>query len=91
MLYVYVSTHCVGCRQALSLVEWLCEQRPCIPVRVVDVDAEGDALPREVIGTPMYLWDRQVLFMGNPTHDELLRRVDHHWQTQSAQPLCGMV
>ena len=76
MLYVYVSSHCRGCATAQQLITQLRTMRPQVPVTVVDLSGGGDTIPDNVIGTPMYLWNGRVLFMGNPDVTELLQRVD---------------
>jgi hypothetical protein len=76
MLYIYVSTHCPGCVTARRLAARLLELRPQLSLHVIDVDRVRDTIPANVIGTPMYLWESGVLFMGNPDLVELLERVD---------------
>lgn len=75
MLTIYTSLHCRGCARAKLLVQQVRSLRPAAPVRVVDLDGES-VWPVQVIGTPMYLWNQQVLFMGNPGIEELLARLD---------------
>jgi hypothetical protein len=53
--------------------------RPHVQISMVDMESPGIPIPAHVIGTPMYLWDDKVLFMGNPDLPELLERVDTCW------------
>lgn len=75
MLRIYLSTHCRGCSTAFHLAERFRTQRPDVPLAVVDVDDPHADVPANVIGTPMYLWHKRVLFLGNPSETELLERV----------------
>jgi len=75
MLRVYVSAHCLACRTAIQRAERLEALRPEVPVTVVDVEAPDAVVPRKVIGTPIYMWNDRVVFMGNPSEQELLDRV----------------
>lgn len=75
MLKLYVSAHCLGCNTARERVDQLQALRPEVPVTIVDVEAPGADVPRNVIGTPIYTWNDRVVFMGNPSEQELLERV----------------
>jgi hypothetical protein len=74
MLRIYVSAQCPGCDTARARLERLRAERPDIPALLVDVAAPGAAAPR-VIGTPIYTWRERILFLGNPSEQELLERV----------------
>ena len=75
MLRVYVSAHCLACNTAIQRAKRLQALRPEVPVTVVDVEASDAEVPRNVIGTPIYRWNDRVVFMGNPSEEELLDRV----------------
>ncbi len=75
MLRIYVSAHCIGCGTALRLADHVHVMHPDVPLMVVDVDNPAEDVPSKIIGTPIYTWNNDVLFMGNPSEAELLRRV----------------
>ncbi len=75
MLKIYVSAHCLGCNTARQRAEQLRTLRPEVPVTLVNVEAPDADVPRKVIGTPIYTWNDRVVFMGNPSEQELLDRV----------------
>jgi hypothetical protein len=75
MLRIYIADHCRSCSTAFQLAERLQIERPNVPLDIVDVDDPEADVPANVIGTPMYLWNDRVLFMGNPSELELLQRV----------------
>jgi hypothetical protein len=75
MLRIYISDHCLSCSTAFQRAEQLQIERPDVPWDIVDVDDPEADVPAKVIGTPMYLWNDYVLFMGNPGESELLQRV----------------
>lgn len=81
MLRIYISQHCRGYSTALELSRRLKRLRPHLPIVLIDVDgplpaSEGDPDIR-VVGTPTYVWDHHILFLGNPSEEELLARIDH--------------
>ncbi len=75
MLRIYVLAQCLGCTIARERAQRLRTLRPEVPVTLVDVEAPDADLPRNVIGTPTYTWNDRVVFMGNPSEQELLERV----------------
>ncbi len=75
MLRVYVSAHCLVCQTAILRAKQLQALRPELPVTVIDVEAPDADVPHNVIGTPIYTWNERVVFMGNPSDQELLERV----------------
>lgn len=75
MLRIYIAAHCWGCDTARQRAEQLRERRPDVAVELVDVEVPGVAVPPQVIGTPIYTWNDQVVFRGNPSEQELLDRV----------------
>ncbi len=75
-LRVVVSAGCATCRFALKLVESVHRLRPRQPVEVIDLDDRGVPVPAGVIGTPTYLLGERVVWLGNPTLDELLATLD---------------
>jgi hypothetical protein len=66
-LEVLVSAGCRSCDQALQLVETFRDTHPHVPVRVTDVDEPGWVPPPGFVGTPMFLADGRILFLGNPS------------------------
>lgn len=76
-LRIYVAPGCAGCRTALDIAETVRHARPHQPIEVIDLAAQPDnPLPPGVVGTPTYLLDSDVISLGNPALDELLRRLD---------------
>lgn len=74
MLHIFVAEHCPGSPTARRRAAWLREQAPDIPVAVVDIGAPGVAVPPAVFGTPTYTWNDRIIFLGNPSDQELLER-----------------
>ncbi len=76
MLKIYVSEHCLNCDTARQRGAYLEQVRPDVPVVVVDVEDPASDVPPRIIGTPIYTWNDRVMFMGNPSEQELLERVE---------------
>ena len=70
-LEVLVSVNCIGCAQALALVEQFRTSHPQVPVRITDVDQPGWGAPAGFVGTPMYLTGGRILWLGNPSAEDL--------------------
>ena len=75
MLRIYVSAHCPGCAIARERAAQLRRRRPDIPLALIDVEAAGARVPRNVVGTPVYTWDDRILYRGNPSEEDLVGRV----------------
>ncbi len=70
-LEVYVSNHCVNCREALETAE-RARTIPNLTVAVVNLDDPGTTAPTTVIAVPTYLLDGRVVSLGNPYRDKFL-------------------
>lgn len=75
MLRVYIAEDCPGSARACELVLHFQALHPDIPLELVDVHAPGATVPPEVFGTPIYTWQNQIVFLGNPSETELLEFV----------------
>ena len=71
-LEIYIAEHCENCREALRLAE-LARRVQGVEVRIINLDTTTEAIPARIVATPMYLLDGQVVSMGNPYPDDLLR------------------
>lgn len=83
MLWVYTASHCPGNRRTQHLVAKLSQHRPHFPIQVVNLDDTAAEQPSFVIGTPTFVWDNRVLFLGNPHERELLALVDQLHEPES--------
>ena len=81
MLRIYISAHCIMCDTVRHLAAFVQAERPDMPVTVVDVDAPNADVPKNIIGTPVYTWNDRIVFLGNPSEAELLRRVSMFYDT----------
>lgn len=72
MLRVYVAPDCPGSALAVRLVEQVRGKYPHMPLEVVDIADPKAVIPSRVFGTPMYAWEDQVVFLGNPSEAVLL-------------------
>jgi hypothetical protein len=72
MLTVYTATHCPVHARTRKLVARLNQRHPQISVQVVNLDDPDTERPASVIGTPTYMWNGQIIFLGNPSESDLL-------------------
>jgi hypothetical protein len=75
-LEIFVSTHCFGCQEARRLARAVAERFCAISVHLVDLDAEPEARPDQVIAVPAYLLDDTVISFGNPRQVDLFQQVE---------------
>ncbi len=74
-LNVYVSSHCANCGEARRLAEAAAVRYPSVTVQVVDLDAEQTPLPEFIVAVPTYVFDGRVVWLGNPSSEELFARL----------------
>jgi len=46
-----------------------------VTVQVVDLDAEQTPLPEFIVAVPTYVFDGRVVWLGNPSSEELFARL----------------
>jgi hypothetical protein len=76
-LQVYTATHCLTRSHTLDLLAQLVQQKPGLDVEVIDLDEPESEIPSFIIGTPTFVWDDRVIFLGNPSLPELLTRTSN--------------
>lgn len=76
MLRVYTAAHCPGHARTRLLVAEMLRQQPDLRVELIDLDKLDTERPSFVFGTPTFVWDNQILFLGNPTKEDLAARLD---------------
>jgi hypothetical protein len=47
-----------------------------MPLELVDLDAPDAEHPSFVVGTPTFVWNNQLLFLGNRAEADLLARLE---------------
>lgn len=68
-LQIYISEDCWSCEETHRIVADIAPQFPTVAVEMIDT-AETP-LPESVFAVPTYVLDGRVIFLGNPTRDEL--------------------
>jgi hypothetical protein len=75
MLTVYTATHCPVYNRTWNLIAQLHQHCPQIPLQVINLDDPHTEWPAFVIGTPTYVWNGQVIFLGNPSQTDLISQL----------------
>jgi hypothetical protein len=73
-LQVYITDHCWTCQETAHIVADVAAAHPEVVCEVLDL-AEVEQ-PENVFAVPTYVLDGRVIFMGNPTREQLSRRLD---------------
>ena len=76
-LQVFVSEGCQGCKLALELVDRVRKMKPQLGVEVIDISKEPTKGGGLVVAVPAYVHDGRLLFLGNPSHQELPSWLDN--------------
>lgn len=68
-----------GARKRFSpkavLAELAAVRYSCVTVRVVDLDEELAPLPEFIVAVPTYVFEGRVIWLGNPSPEELFARL----------------
>jgi hypothetical protein len=72
-LKVYVAEHCPGCSEARNTAVRIRKDYPDVTVRVIDISKTGKIIPDEIFATPTYVLNNQVVSLGNPGPDDIVR------------------
>jgi hypothetical protein len=69
-LTVFVSEHCFNCRESLVIAEEIKQKYPDVVVNVFNVD-KGARPDVDIFAVPTYALNGKVVFLGNPTNEQL--------------------
>jgi hypothetical protein len=72
-LDVYIEDTCWACAESRRIVADVAPQFPGIDIELRDLTYER--LPSTVFATPTYVLDGRVIYMGNPTREELIQKL----------------
>jgi alkyl hydroperoxide reductase subunit AhpF len=73
-LHVYVTETCWACQEARSIVAEVKPQFPDMEIELRDLNDERR--PSQVFATPTYILDERTIFLGNPTREELIQKLE---------------
>ena len=77
VLQVFVSRDCRGCKLALELADRVRSMKPQLGVEVIDISKEPTKGGGLVVAVPAYVYDGRLLFLGNPSPQELQSWLDN--------------
>ena len=72
-LIVYIAEHCPGCTEARNTAIRIKRDYPDVTVRLIDIANTGEVIPDEIFATPTYVLNNQVVSLGNPGPDDIVR------------------
>ena len=76
-LDVYLEDTCWACSESRRIVAEIAPMVPHVEIELRDLSDKKR--PDNVFATPTYVLDGRVIFMGNPTMEELLEKLDENW------------
>ncbi len=77
LLEIYVEEDCRGCKQARKNADHVKSHLPQIHVTVIDISENVMPMPDKVFAVPMYLFNGQMLYLGNPGEKDLVARLEN--------------
>jgi len=73
-LQVYISEACWTCEESQRIVADIAPQFPDVTVELLDMTSSEH--PDQVFAVPTYVLNDRVIFLGNPTREELIRKLE---------------
>jgi len=80
-LDVYIAEECWACEEARRIVADVTPHFPNVDIELRDVNDERR--PSSVFATPTYVLDGRTIYLGNPTREELSRKLQAVLETPS--------
>ncbi len=77
-LHIYVTDDCWSCRETGRIVA---DVAPYFPEAAIDLRPLDAAAPDDVFAVPTYVLNGRVIFLGNPTREELSQKLAEAGQT----------
>jgi hypothetical protein len=72
-LDVYIEDSCWACAESRRIIADVAPKVPDVDIELRGLDDERR--PSTVFATPTYVLDGRVIFMGNPTREELVQKL----------------
>ncbi len=73
VLDIYVDESCPGCAEARRTAAEIAQAYPAITVRVFDLGNPEVSAPEAVFATPTFMLDNQLMQLGNPGPEDIIR------------------
>jgi len=73
-LDVYIEDTCWACAESRKIVADVVSKVPSVDIELRSLD--DDRRPNAVFATPTYVLDGRVIYMGNPTREELIQKLN---------------
>jgi len=78
VLRIYAASHCPTYERTSRLIDFLQRRLPFLSVQVINLDRGSVEIPEYVFCTPTYVWDDRVIFLGNPSKEDLVERLNRN-------------
>ena len=88
-LVVVISGHCPQCTEAVEIAHRVALEFPALAVQIVHLDRPRTVKPEAVFAVPTYLLDQRIIWLGNPSMDEIRKRLSSVLPSSPAASLKG--
>jgi hypothetical protein len=75
-LQVYYDSNCTTALFTQELISSVRNLRPRLSIEVVDLNKLNVQVPNTIVAVPAYVLNGDTIFMGNPTHQALIERLN---------------
>ena len=75
-LDIYIADECSSCSESKRLAELVSGRYPTINVRTVNLSEPDAKMPEQVVAVPTFVLNGNVLHLGNPHEDWLLKEME---------------
>ena len=72
-LQIFIAPDCWSCGESQQIAADLANEFPNLLIELLDL--EKVERPENVFAVPTYVYDGDVIFLGNPTREELSRKL----------------
>lgn len=75
-LDVYITPDCWSCQETERIVADVSAQLPNVAVSLINMETAQER-PEAVFAVPTYLINGRIISLGNPTREELVRKIQN--------------
>ncbi len=73
-LDIYISENCWSCEEAVRIVQDISPLFPEVAISLLDL--QSNPTPEEVFAVPTYVLNGKVTYLGNPTREQLIEKLE---------------
>ena len=84
VLDIYITDNCWSCEESIRIAKDVAPLFPNAAVNLLNIN--GNTLPEGVFAVPTYVMNGKIIFLGNPTREQLIDKLSAISHLQSEEP-----